>query len=79
MSEFSWEYVQYSEMKLDPDFSYFDLFKKLKQGESLSQICEGFGTIGIRNIDGTPFLVKTNNDEVNLFKLLETKSTESRK
>ncbi len=74
MSEYSKEYVQYEELGSDYDFCYLDLFKKLKPNESMSQICEGFGTIGIRNIDGVPFLVKGNNEEVNLLKLLEEKS-----
>ena len=65
------EYIECNQIKSNYDFCYLDLFKCLKPNESVSQICEGFGTIGLRNIKGVPFLVKSNNEEVNLLKLLE--------
>ena len=70
MSEFSKEYNEISEVEMGIDFSYMDIFKKLKPNQSIARICEGLGTIGIKNIDGIPFLVKSNGQEVNLIKLL---------
>ena len=73
MSEFSKEYYEISGVQIGIDFSYMDIFKKLKPNQAMAMICEGLGTIGIKNIDGIPFLVKSNGEEVNLNKLLTEK------
>lgn len=71
MSEFSKEYIEYTKLTMGYDFSYMEFFSKMKSGESQFHLCEGFGTIGIKNIDGVPFLVKSNGQEVNLAKLMQ--------
>ena len=73
MSEYSKEYFEITGVEIGIDFSYMDIFKKLKPNQAIARICEGLGTIGIKNIDGIPYLVKSNREEVNLNKLLAEK------
>jgi hypothetical protein len=43
MAEFSKEYIEYENWDVPNDFCVMDEFKKLKQGETIDIICEGFG------------------------------------
>ena len=70
MSNFSKEFVEYQGIKNNYQFSYLELFENLGINESIYQVCEGFETIGIKNLNGIPFLVKSNGMEINLHKLL---------
>ena len=73
MSHFSKEYVQYQGMNVDFQFSYQELFENLDLNQSHYEVCDGFGTVGIKNINGQAFLVKSNGQEINLLKLLAEK------
>jgi hypothetical protein len=74
MSNFSEEFVQYQGIKIDYQFSYFELFENLGINQSIYQVCDGFEAIGIKNLNGIPFLVKANGMEINLQKLLAESS-----
>jgi hypothetical protein len=74
MSNFSKEFVHYQGSKIDYHFSYMELFENLGTNESIYQVCDGFETIGIKNLNGIPFLVKANGMEINLQKLLAESS-----
>lgn len=73
MSQFSKEFVAYQGIKSDFQFSYLELFENLEINQSVYQVCDGFETIGIKNLNGIPFLVKSNGQEINLQKLLSEK------
>ena len=81
MSHFSKEYVQYQGINVDFQFSYQELFENLGLNQSHYEVslrgclrrCDGFGTVGIKNINGQAFLVKSNGQEINLQKLLAEK------
>ncbi len=81
MSHFSKEFISYQGLKIEFQFSYLELFENLGVNESVYQIslrgclrrCDGFETIGIKNLNGIPFLVKNNGQEINLQKLLAEK------
>ncbi len=69
-SQFSKEFVAYQGIKIEFQFSYLELFENLGTRQSIYQVCDGFETIGIKNLNGIPFLVKSNGMEINLQKLL---------
>lgn len=73
MSHFSKEFIEYQGIKIDYHFSYQELFKNLSVNQSHYEVCDGFGTVGIKNINGQAFLVKSNGHEINLLKLLAEK------
>lgn len=51
MTEFSKEWIEKEKLDITPDFSIKKIFNKLKEGESKSIICEGFGITKIINDD----------------------------
>ena len=73
MSHFSKEYVQHQGINVDFQFSYQEVFENLGLKQSHYEVCDGFGTIGIKNIKGQAFLVKSNGQEINFQKLLTEK------
>ncbi len=56
MAEFSKEWIEKEKLEMTPDFSIKSIFKKLKEGESKSIICEGYGITKIINDDSVCFL-----------------------
>ena len=53
MAEFSKEYIERKGLEVSPGFSIHLEFKKLKEGEMKSLICEGFGFKAIKKEDNT--------------------------
>jgi len=65
MAEYSAEYLKNYDWKISPDFSIQDVFSKLKLGESVDKICEGYGFVKISNVNDTCLL--TFNDGTSKF------------
>lgn len=57
MAKYSKEFIEFKDWDFTPDFSISDEFKKLKPGQSIPIICEGFGFNAILNEDDTCYLV----------------------
>ncbi|HLP55064.1 MAG TPA: hypothetical protein VK151_08550 [Fluviicola sp.] len=57
MAEFSQEYQTAIGSTLPGDFSIIEHFKTLMEGMSTTLICEGFGSNGIKNVDGRCYLL----------------------
>lgn len=51
MAEFSKEYIEKEGWGITHDFCVSDEFKKLKEGEAINVICEGFGFTRIHRIN----------------------------
>ena len=65
MEEFSREYLQAKGLKSQGDFSIKEIFRKVKEGCYVSEICEGFGSIGIARIENKcKLMFPGENDEV---------------
>ena len=52
------------------DFSFYDQFKQLKEGDTMPLICEGFGTKAIGVFDGQYIVLMTDGTEKILDELL---------
>lgn len=52
------------------DFSFYNTFKQLKEGDTMPLICEGFGTKGIGIFDGQHIVLMTDGTEKLLNELL---------
>jgi len=57
MADFSIEYIQRNNIQTGWDFSIQYEFAKLKEGQRINLICEGFGFVGIRKDDGKCLLI----------------------
>lgn len=58
------------ESTIKGDFSFYDEFRKLQEGETTPLICEGFGTKGIGIFDGQYIVLMIDGSEKTLDKLL---------
>ncbi len=51
MAEFSKEYIKKEGWETEYDFCILDEFNKLKEGETINLICEGFGSSRVHRIN----------------------------
>lgn len=61
MAEYSKEWVKKNKLRMNYGFSITDEFYKLKEGKQINIICEGFGFLGIKNIDNECMLIDKEN------------------
>ena len=52
MADFSKQWCDQNDPDMPYDFDAIEEFKKLKEGEWVNIICEGYGFLGIANIKG---------------------------
>lgn len=69
MEDFSKEYQQKYFTGMGWDFSIKSLFARLKEGEMISEICEGYGFNAIARENGKCILMYSNGDEVEFSQL----------
>ncbi|MFA7272516.1 MAG: hypothetical protein WC044_01530 [Crocinitomicaceae bacterium] len=58
MAEYSKEFLDSKNWAdWQPDFSVLHIFQQMKEGETVDQICEGFGFIAIKKLDNQCILI----------------------
>jgi hypothetical protein len=67
MAEFSKEYIECENWNIPHDFCVMDEFKKLKEGEHLDIICEGFGFTRIHRNNHMCYVWFPRTQELQLF------------
>jgi len=70
LAEFSKEYQDKYNPGAEWDFSIGRIFRKLKEGEALPAICEGFGFVGIGRKDGKCILIFMNGKRIEFDELM---------
>jgi hypothetical protein len=70
MAEFSKEFIEKNKWEMEPDFSIIREFNKLKDGEEISLICEGFGFQKIKKV-GASCVLFFGQNEITLSQLLD--------
>lgn len=66
MAEYYKEYCEHENVSIPFDFSYSEIANDLSEGQTIFQICEGFGTLGITKLEGVLFLIDRNRKFISL-------------
>lgn len=73
MADYSKEYLTLAGLP-GKDFSLVKLAKKLKEGEAMPVICEGFGTRAVGKFNGASIVLLMDDTEVPLLELINDQS-----